>query len=193
MKNFSLVLILIAAIVFFGCQKDTQISSDEGVQSISQLKADKIPFTGICTFVDILACGSQHEMGNGMVKITGFQSIWYDNTSDPLTTGHTYWHEDFLIAKDGKSTKVWGKATLVLDDEKGEWEFSMQGSVDVKEGEEGVIEPACPVNIGPPASTIIGVCKATGKSGMVKGMVGEWTYTLDTDTGFYYKVDGWYR
>jgi len=197
MKRLSLLLFLGAIIIISGCSKDDSIDQDQTNLQDPTLKAEKIYFDGLCLpTLEPIVCGESHELPNGMVKVTGFQSVWQDVTGDELTTGYTYWDEDMLFSKDRKSAKVWGKAILVLDDERGEWHFSMQGSWVIKEGSDDLLAPICDLPPPPaplPSSIITGVCKAVGKSGEVKGMVGEWTYVMDTDAGFFYVITGWYR
>jgi len=198
MKRLKLILLFIGVtMMFFGCQKDNAVDPIEGDQLNPQLKAEKIYFEGLCLpTLEPIECGESHELPNGMVKVTGFQSVWQDVTNDPLTTGFTYWDEDMLFSKDRKSAKVWGKATLVLDGDRGEWHFSMQGIWYIKEGSDDLLAPICDLPPPPtplPSSIIYAVCKAVGKSGEVKGMVGEWTYVMDTDAGFYYVISGWYH
>lgn len=197
MKRLSLLLIFGVAILFSGCQKDQPVGPDENDQAIPELKVVKHEFTGLClpTPIGITDCGTIEELPNGIIKNTGFQSVWYDDTDDPYTTGHTYWNENMLIAADGKTSKAWGKATLVLDDGLGEWAFSLQGISYIKEGSDDILVAICDMDPGapPPAAIIYGVCKGVGKSGAVKGMVGEWTYMMDMQGGFFYTINGWYK
>lgn len=197
MKRLSLLLIFAVAILFFGCQKDQLTEPDQVDQANVELKVVQHDFTGQClpTLTGVTDCGIVHELANGNIKVTGFQSVWYDLTNDPLTTGHTYWNEDMIIYADGKTAKVWGKATLVLDDDLGEWAFTLKGIMYIKEGSDDILVPICDMDpMAPlPEAVIVGICKGVGKSGAVKGMVGEWTYRMDMQAGFYYTINGWYK
>lgn len=200
MKRTNLMLVFIGvAIIFSGCSKENSVEPDQNDLLNPVLKASKTYFGGeaLPTDEDVI-CGESHYLPNGKIKVTGFQSVWQDvsDNDDPLTTGFSYWDQDMFFAADGKSAKLWGKATLVLDDNLGEWHFSFQGNWVIKEGSDDVLVPICDLPPPPtpmPSSIITGVCKAVGKSGEVKGMVGEWTYIMDTDAGFFYVIEGWYR
>ena len=195
MKRLSLLLIFGSAMLFFGCQKDQAVIPDEGDQPVSELKVIKHDFSGFCVPTDNpIECGVVHELPNGNIKVTGFQSIWHDETNDPLTTGLTYWNEDMIFYADGKTSKAWGKATLVLDNDLGEWDFTLNGISYIKEGSDDVLVPICEMDLSnPPEAIIYGVCKGIGKSGAVKGMVGEWTYRMDMQNGLFYTITGWYK
>jgi len=198
MKKLKLILLFFGAtMIIFSCSKENSFDQDQSDLQNPTLKADKIFWEGTCLpTLEPIICGESHELPNGMVKVTGFQSVWQDVTNDPLTSGHTYWNEDMIFSKDRKSAKVWGKAILVLDGDRGEWHFSMQGTWYIKEGSDDLLAPICDLPPPPtplPSSIIYAVCKAVGKSGEVKGMVGEWTYVMDTDAGFYYVISGWYH
>ena len=198
MKKLKLILLFLGAIaIISSCSKDESLDQDQSDPISTTTKAHKVYFEGMCLPTpNPVECGQSHELPNGMIKVTGFQSIWQDVTNDLLTSGHTYWDEDMIFSKDKKSAKVWGKAILVLDDNRGEWHFSMQGTWTIKEGSEDLLAPICDLPPPPtplPCSIIYAVCKGVGKSGEVKGMVGEWTYIMDTEAGFYYTISGWYK
>ena len=199
MKITNLMLVLFgAAIIFSGCSKENLLEPDQNDLQNPELKASKIYFEGLCLPTPVpIECGEAHYLPNGKIKVTGFQSVWQDVIPDePLLTGYSHWDQDLFFSADGKSAHLWGKATLVLDDDQGEWDFSFQGEWIIKEGSEDVLLPICDLPPPPepmPSSIITGVCKAVGKSGAVKGMVGEWTYVMDTDAGFFYTINGWYH
>jgi hypothetical protein len=199
MKITKLMLVLIgAAIILSGCSKEESVNPDQSDPLNSELKADKIYFEGAALpTLEPVICGDAHYLPNGIIKVTGFQSVWEDVIPEhPLLTGFSHWDQDMRFAADGKSCKTWGKATLVLDNNLGEWHFSFQGNWVIKEGSDDVLLPICDLPPPPtpmPSSIITGVCKAVGKSGAVKGMVGEWTYIMDTDAGFFYTINGWYH
>ena len=107
MKKLSLLLIFTAAIVLFGCQKDSEVTLDQDNQVVPEQKAQKIYFEGRClpTETGVTNCGEKHELPNGNIKVTGFQSVWEDVTTFPpwptgapslLTSGYTYWNEDMI-------------------------------------------------------------------------------------------------
>lgn len=192
MKKLSLLLIAGIAIsfMFFGCQKDDPIEPYQDNLLTTELKAEKVYFEGLCQNPNIIYCGDIQVLSNGMVKLTNFESEWEDNTNDPLTTGKSHWIENFTFSKDATSCHIWGKATLTVNG--GVWELSMQGQMYAKEGY--VLGPPCG---GPPVPCeIYARCKAVGKSGVVKGMVGEWEYTFDWNgfpAPFEYTINGWYK
>ena len=190
MKRIILLLVLGATMIFSGCQKDNPEELCQGEQTTPLLKATQVLFEGVCQNPTIIYCGDIQELPNGMVKVMNFESEWEDYTNDPLTTGRSHWIENFLISKDQKSAKIWGKATLTVED--GEWAYSMQGYMNAK-GDAIVIPPCA----GPPAPCeIYARVHAVGKSGAVKGMVGEWIYVMDFDgfpDAFEYEITGWYQ
>ena len=192
MKRIGLLMVLGATMIFSACQKDSPEELVQGDQLTPVLKATQVYFEGLCQNGTILYCGDIQELPNGMVKVMNFESEWEDNTNDPLTTGRTHWVEHFLISKDQKSAKVWGKATLTV--EGGEWAFSMQGNMKAK-GNALLIAPCAGM---PAPCEIYARVQAVGKSGVVKGMVGEWIYTMDFDgfaagDAFEYEITGWYQ
>jgi hypothetical protein len=191
MKKLSVLLILGIAMVFFGCQKESPDEPGLDEPSTPALKAEKVYFEGVCQNPVIIYCGDVQELPNGIVKVFNFESEWDDNTNDPLTTGKSHWVENFWFSKDKKNSKAWGKSTLTV--EGGEWEISFKGYSVAKESFE--LGPPCP---GPPVpfETTGGHCNAVGKSGVVKGMVGEWNYYMDWNgvpQPFEYEIWGWYK
>jgi len=190
MKRLCLLLVLGATIVFSGCQKDSPEVPSQGEQITPQLKATQVQFEGVCKNGAIIYCGDIKELPNGMIKVFNFESEWEDETNDPLTTGISHWVENFIFAKDGKSYRFWGKATLTTDF--GVWEYSLHGNSYAKEGY--TTGPPC---AGPPVpSESFGYIHAVGKSGAVKGMVGEWFYYMDWygfPQAFEWEVTGWYH
>lgn len=79
---------------------------------------------------------------------------------------------NWLIEEDGITAKVWGKAEIFLDDDRGKWEMSWKGYLN----ENGLIAEA------------IGI----GMEGEVKGLVGKWTYIMDFEL-FVYNFEGYYK
>lgn len=190
MKRIALLMILGATMIFSGCQKDSPEEISQGDQLAPVLKATQVRFEGVCKNGSILYCGDIKELPNGMIQVMNFESEWEDYTNDPLTTGKSHWVENFLFAKDGKSYKFWGKATLTTAH--GEWEYSMHGYSNAKEGY--IIGPPC---AGPPVpSESFAYINVVGKSGAVKGMVGKWFYYMDWygfPQAFEWEVTGWYQ
>jgi hypothetical protein len=191
MKRLSFLLIFGAALLFFfGCQKDNPLEPTQGEQLTPELKVERVSFEGVCQNPAILYCGDIQELPNGMIKVMNFESEWEDYTNDPMTTGKSHWFENFIISKTGASYKFWGKATLTTDF--GEWEYSMHGYSYAQPGY--VILPPC---AGPPVpSESDAYVHAVGKSGAVKGMVGEFRYYMDWQgfpQPFEWVVTGWYQ
>jgi hypothetical protein len=190
MKKLILLMIVGTAIMLFGCQKDNQVEPEQKDQLNAPLKAEQVLFEGVCQNPVLIYCGDIQELPNGMIKVMNFESEWDDITNDPMTTGKSHWIENFIISKSGTSYKFWGKATLSTD--YGDWEYSMHGYSYSKDG--AIILPPC---WGPPVpSETLAYVHAVGKSGDVKGMVGEWRYYMDWygfPQPFEWEVTGWYQ
>jgi len=179
MKRSNLMFLILGfSIIFFGCSKDDFMAPDidQSDQGTIYLKAAKVStFTGVCTPVD---------PDNG---------VWYDLADDWRVTGTSQWK----FESDPGATEVFGTAVLFVDIGKpngvppgkpdgvfrGKWEIAW----------DGIITPILEddVQIG-----INIVCDAygTGTKGAVKGLVAEWTYTMnylfaDPNT-FCYETEG---
>ncbi len=185
MKRLNLMLLVIgAAILFFGCEKMDPIVPDAiDDQEIASLKAAEIKthFIGNCTFLAQLDPGEDKVLPNGKTLRTGIVSQWKDNSGDPLVAGVSTWTMTWLIEEDGITAKIWGKAEIVLDDDRGIWKLSFHGNI--TKTEVGMI--------------VEDVCTGTGKEGEVKGMVAKWAHKMDYDftipATFIYDFEGDYH
>jgi hypothetical protein len=174
-------LLLLGFILFLiaGCSKDDYLDPvlDKGDLAVSSLKGAKteVEFSGVCVptgidDVDIMF----KPLPNGKA-LHEFITVWHDYGSDPLVTGQTTWYVKQKIEEDG-SFKYWGKCELVLDDGPGVWQMSWRGYLTF-------------TATGP---QLIAYGTGQGKSGIVKGLVGKWTYILNFDT-FQYEYTGVYH
>lgn len=177
MKRLNLMFLVIGvAIIFSGCSKDDFLAPDlsQGDQATTSLKSAKIPFTefsGICSFFAPGEEGSTIVLPNDKILVRGSTVVWYDDATDPLVTGKTFWSINQKIEEDG-TFKYWGKAELIVDDNRGRWEMSWHGYLN----QDG----------------LIAVAVGTGKEGEVKGLVAHWTYTMDFEQ-FVYNFEGYYK
>ncbi|MEN8228997.1 MAG: hypothetical protein ABFS38_12645 [Bacteroidota bacterium] len=176
MKHLNLLAWIIGAtILFSGCAKEdfSPPGLDPVDQETTSLKAAKkaLSFSGVCSFVADGDEGNLMELPNGKSLLEGMTTIWHDDANDPLVTGQTTWYVKQKIEADG-TFKYWGKAELLCDDGLGKWQMTWRGHLN----EDGLI------------ATAVG----QGKEGAVKGMVAEWTYTMDFGL-FVYNFTGSYH
>ncbi len=176
MKRLNLMFLVIGvSIIFFGCSKDDSLApeSDQSDQVTNSLKSAKIltEFSGICSFFAPGEEGSIKVLPNDKILVKGATVVWYDDATDPLVTGKTFWYIKQKIEEDG-TFKYWGKAELIVDDNRGRWEMSWHGYLN--------------------QNGLIAVAVGTGKEGEVKGLVAKWTYILDFEQ-FVYNFEGSYH
>ena len=192
MKHSNLMILILAAasIIFFGCSKEDPVTPDlnQSDQETNSLKAEKIQFYGTCNFALPGDPGTTTVLPNGNIKITGQTGTWYDEAfyeesglPCSVVTGLSDWTVNWLIT--GENTaKVWGKTEIRVGthpdhpewEQTGLWVMSWHGwQTPTPEG-------------------FIVVCDVVGqgKEGDVKGMVAKWTYTMDSDVGFFYATEG---
>lgn len=173
MRRLSMMFLVIGTIIiFFGCSGDylTGPEVDQIEQEPESLaKLMKTHFTGTCNFVKDIDPGTTTVLPNGQTLIEGMKAEWYDEATDPRVTGRTIWTVNQLVNKDGTS-KMWGTAELIVDDNGGKWEMKYKGEITA----EGAEAPA------------IGY----GVEGDVKGLKAKWNYKLVFAEGFFYKTKG---
>lgn len=155
---------------------------------IKTLKKEQISFTGTSN-----PAGNPEEKGttiklpNGITQVIESIVEWYDKATDWRVSGKSFWYINSLTEEDGLKAKMWGKAEIIVDGEKpgdksrGKWELSWFGRIIPKQ------EP--PYNEKSPF-TIIAEAVGTGKEGEVKDLVAKWTYTFDSDLGYFYNTIG---
>ena len=189
MKRSNLMFLVIGlAIIFSGCSKDNSLAPDlnHSDQEIS-LKASKIPFTGTSTPASLPIGGDTTLLPNGKTLIKGVTADWYDHSDScaGMITGTSHWLINSLTEPDG-SAKLWGKAEIIVDGENGigKWELSWHGYLTPNDDGSG-FEIICDAN-------------GQGKEGIVQGMVGKWTYTMNFDfsnpgTTFFYATEGYIK
>ena len=189
MKRSNLMFLVIGvAIIFSGCSKDNSIAPDsiQSDQETSLLKAQKIPFIGISTLVGPTVGGDTTFLPNGKVLIKGITVDWYDSSDDcdGMITGVSHWTMNSLTEPNGNA-KIWGKAQIDVDGISGTglWQLSWHGSL----------------TLNPDGSGLVITCDANGqgKEGVVKGMTGKWTYTMNFNfmdpTTFFYATEGYIK
>ena len=158
-------------------------------QETSLLKKGKIEFNGRSDFIKPIYGGDTTFLPNGKMLIKGVIAEWYDIAfyeADGLpcweVTGTTIWYINSLTEVDG-SAKIWGKAELFVEGDRGKWDLSWHGYLTPYEDGSGL--------------EIVADANGTGKEGEVKGMVGKWTYTMNftfTDPAtFFYATEGYIK
>ena len=177
MKKFNYVLLLsLALLLIVGCAKDdlfTPADDQETISLKSGMQGDA--FTGICEYVGDGEPGTTKLLPNGKTNMLGFTSFWYDKADDWRVTGNSTWYANYFWEGEPfiSNAKVWGKAELFVDGDRGKWEISWHGYI-TDNGLKASVEAV-----------------GTGKEGEVKGLVAKWTYTLDILTyGFEYQTTG---
>ena len=188
MKRSKLMFLVIGiAIIFSGCSKDNSLAPDlsQSDQETNLLKAEKIPFTGESNFFAPGEPGTTTVLPNGNILIKGQTVIWYDTATDLRVAGLSNWTANWLIT--GENTaKLWGDCEILVgthpDDPPGIeptgiWKLSWHGYQTPTPG--GFI--------------IVAEANGTGKEGIVKGMVGKWTYTMNIEEGFFYATEGYIK
>jgi hypothetical protein len=175
-RSILMFLVIGAAVIFFGCSEDNVLTpgSDNSDQVATRLKNGnaKIEFAGISTPVAVTNPGTPTVLPNGKTKIVGMVAEWYDDADNDYVKGQSIWYENWYIDADGSKAKVWGKADI-NPDIGGTWEVSWHGYIFAKEGYT-IYNPEHPF-------TAVAYAHGTGKSGPVKGMVGDWKYEFDFD------------
>ena len=178
MKRSILILMAIAmAVIFAGCEKEKIMDPELGLddQETTTLKAakKKVEFTGTCMPLPLppLSEGKTIVLPNGRTHIMGNISDWYDESlGEPLVTGTSRWYANYFWegVPFGSPGKVFGKTEIYVggdaENNDGVWELSWHGTMSLTEG--------------PEPFTAICYGNGVGKSGVVKGMTGKWTYTL---------------
>jgi len=152
------------------------------------LKKGQISFTGSSNPANKPEIkGTTIKLPNGKTQVINNIVEWYDKANDWRVTGKSFWYINSLTEEDGLKAKIWGKAEIIVDGEniddksRGKWELSWFGKIIPKE------DP--PYNEKSPF-TILVEAVGTGIEGEVKGLVAKWTYTFDSDIGFYYNTEG---
>ena len=182
MKCSHLMFIVIGvAILFTGCSKEESIAPVSD-QETSYLKAQRIPFTGESNSTGvILDPGTTTVLPNGNTKMLGQAAVWCESADVDLVAGRSIWYVNSITYPDG-SAKFWGKADIFVGEDcfdpmgyDGKWRLTFQGNLD-------------------PNTGVIDVdANGVGKEGVVKGMIGKWTYTMNFANGFFYTSEGYIK
>ena len=179
-RSILIFLVLGLSIILFGCSKDEFLAPgvDQGDQGTIFLKSAKTGiFTGVCTPVD---------PDNG---------VWYDLADDWRVTGTSLW----TFESDEGATEVWGTSELFVDIgkpngvPKGKPEGLSRGKWDVTW--DGIVTPILDEDEAQIGVNIVCNAYGTGTKGAVKGLVAEWTYTMnwrfaDDPSTFFYETEG---
>ena len=185
MKRSNLSLLVIGvAIILLGFSKADDLLAPEVGQSDQVTTA----FTGTSEFKAPIEPGITIKKPDGKILIIGNVAEWYDDSDNKIVKGKSIWYANWLIEADFTSAKVWGKAELFMDSENpdvdppcGKWEILWYGKLT-----DGGIDENGNWSKGLINVKAIG----QGKSGKVKGMVAEWTYTMNIEEAFMYKSEG---
>ena len=199
MKIFFLALVILAVVIgsfFFltgifsanGAPQEAAIAgmeqSNVSNPEIRSLEKDQILFTGTSIPTNNPEKkGTTIKLPNGKTLVIESLVEWYDKATDWRITGKSFWYSNSLTEEDGLQAKVWGKGEIFVDGEKphdetrGKWELSWFGRIIPKE------DP--PYNEKSPF-TIMVEAVGIGIEGEVKGLVAKWTYTFDSDLGYFY-------
>jgi len=172
MKRLNLMFWIIGvSIIFWGCSHGLS-QSDQVTNSLKSAKTPITEFSGISTPVAVPEPGTKTVLPNGKTIITDMIAEWYDDADpdDENVTGQSIWYENWMIEADGSSAHVWGEADVNLDNG-GTWKISWHGTITAYEGKT-LYDQTNPF-------TAVAHAKGTGKTGDVKGMVADWTYTMD--------------
>lgn len=178
MKRSIFMLLAIAmAVLLMGCEKEKIMATESGLddRETADLKsAEKsVEFTGTCMPLPLapLSDGKIIELPNGRTHIIGNIADWYDESlTEPLVTGTSRWYANYFWegAPMASPAKVFGKTEIYVggdaENNLGVWEMSWHGTISL--------------TYGPEPFTAICYGTGVGKSGVVKGMTGKWTYTL---------------
>lgn len=184
--NF-MVLAMGLAFLFFSCSKNNPVTPDD--QVTTSFKSHETTFTGTSTPTgNIIYPGDVYPLANGKLLIMGNTAEWYESADETMVTGQSIWYVNWLIEPDWSGAEVWGTTDIYVGlasggdpvDAEGTWEMIWHGWLT-----EGVFGG------GFFAEGIIEVeAVGTGISGVVEGMIAQWTYTLDLSSGLIYNFTG---
>ena len=174
MKRLNLLFLIlgVVTIVFFGCKEDecpTPTPTEFTGTSIPVLPGDE----GITTVLP-----------DGRTLIDGQTAEWYEEATDWMVTGQSFWIVNWLIEKEPPFTaQLWGTAVINVgvkntgDASRGKWELSWQGvQTPTQDGFKIVVDAV-----------------GTGTEGEVKGLFANWTYTMNyngTPESMFYATAG---
>ncbi len=193
MKRLIIMFLVIGITMFiYSCseQSPTAPEISQNDQSATSLEKKIIEkFTGTSEWVKDISFGEPPEiLSNGKLKLKGMISEWYENTSCSMVTGQSIWTVNWLIDADWSRAKLWGTADINVgvkedgDPVLGTWQLLWHGRLT-----EGIYDEATGFFSG---GKIVVKAIGKGKSGIVKGMIGHWTYTMNIAEGFVYSSHG---
>lgn len=189
-RSILMLLVMSAALIFFGCEKMDPLSESGNDLDTASLKGAKVEdvvtsFTGTCVPVanphppNIPA--TLTPLGDGRVLSTGEVAEWYDEASDPRVTGRSIWHVTRLIEADGLTQYCTCKTILIVKG--GKWEFKTEGDLIP------ILEDGIPIGLEAEFEA-----DGVGTHGQVKGLTAHWTYSIeyyfDDPTTFLYYTEG---
>jgi len=185
-----MLLVMGAAIIFFGCEKEANPApgADLADQENTSLKAAivKTAFTGTSTpVINPIDPGITKILPNGKTKVIGIVAEWYDQASDPRVTGTSIWYENCIWDAEPFTSpgKFWGKAEIFVggnaEENDGRWEITWHGYFTLSEV--------------PGHFTVDVDAVGKGKEGEVKGLTAKWKYTFDSQVGFFYSTEGYIK
>jgi hypothetical protein len=176
-------LFMAIALFYFSCSDNNPTSPElsQSDQVTSTLAKVTTPFIGESIWVADIDQGTMKVLPNGKILIKGQKSEWFESADVPMVTGQSFWDINWKIEADWSGAKIWGKADIIVDDGLGTWKLSWHGWLTDGEFDAGFFSKGI----------IVVEAVGTGKSGVVKGMVGHWTYTMNIEDGFVYETEGY--
>ena len=184
MKRLITMFLFVGVTMFFySCSENNSTAPElsKSDQVTSTLAKVTTEFIGESNWVADLEPGTMKVLPNGKILIKGQKSEWFESADVPMVTGQSFWDINWLIEADWSGAKIWGKADINVDDDLGTWKLSWHGWLTDGEYDAGFFSKGI----------IVVEAVGTGKSGVVKGMVGHWTYTMDIEEGFVYATEGY--
>ena len=191
MKRLIIMFLVIGITMFiYSCseQSPTAPGLNQNDQATTSLSKIRTQFHGTSNWVADIDQGSAVVLPNGKLKITGQIAKWKEETDCPMVNGQSIWYINWLINSDWSRAKLWGTADINVGVEKdgdpvlGTWQLSWHGRLT-----DGVFDEATGFFS---AGKIVVKAVGKGTSGIVKGLVAHWTYTMNIAEGFVYKSKG---
>jgi len=155
MKRLNLMILIIGvAIIFFGCSKNNSLAPDLN-------QSDELTSSLKAKKVHTFFTGETTPI----IPPPSGGNDWSDVADDSRVTGVGTWVTEGGPTADGK---LWGTTELTVDDGSGKWEMKWYGTQTL------TID----------GFNIVAYAVGVGTEGNVKGMFGEWTYTMNYTGGF---------
>jgi len=187
-RSILMLLLISAALIFFGCEKnlmeDAYTDSELAEQEMAALKGAKAKwtFTGTCMPapkdpIDVGVTTPDPPSVDGTTVI-GYIAEWYDKIDDYRLNGPSIWYADYYWEGLPFQSNCYaeGKTEILVENPYhpdgapiGKWEMTWQGNLYFSMTETG---PRL-------AGSVDG--KGKGIEGVVKNMEAEWLYSIDWD------------